>query len=652
MKLHVNGNFGDVIISGGGALGLDDGTDNLQIGAITAGGTLGGSSTGTISITEDTSDVELVAAGFDVAIGGTLGAVTFTGPGTGTTDVDLLLTGNIGTTATGATGDVTASGFQNITTAATGLIAGSAIGNVSLSTNPGDTNTASLILIDGFIDSDGDLGNIVLNAGPSSSAVDINNGIIADGGTPAAGSGTVGTVDITGATISLDSTTANVLLAGTVGDINATGNTTINDNLTVATFGNLTFDGNLVFDTDNGIRSSTALGDLTVTGTTAFDTDTTGSENIIVADTGTLTFSGDVDFGTTSTKTSIIADDDTSSPDVIGGLSFGGLVIGQGGTIDIQASSIGDISFSASLNQAERLVTNLGIQAVNNGDGVEADAEAVSRDGSNLSDYTIGNISVTSTNTIGIADTFLFAGDTYIQSLGSIGDISLTAGGSPAVQTGLFAAITDELNIKNASGNPFVTEDSMVDFDGNGAFSSVTHTTADTALVAADEDDAIFTGGTVSIGNITINTGASVATDLDSILFGGTGLTILSGVDALPGIAAFDGDTDAYAAAAATSAAPTAVALTGTIGDVLVINSSQQLTTTAHTGGGVDFTDHTGATASGIFAYGLTGDVFGTVQGVDQSAALTVAGNEGLILGDETTTALKPGDNEILVFRV
>ena len=63
--------------------------------------------------------------------------------------------------------------------------------------------------------------------------------------------------------------------------------------------------------------------------------------------------------------------------------------------------------------------------------------------GANLSDYSIGNISVESTNTIGIPGASLFAGDNVFHALGAIGDISLLGGGSPNAQTPLFSTDMD-----------------------------------------------------------------------------------------------------------------------------------------------------------------------------------------------------------------
>jgi len=274
----------------------------------------------------------------------------------------------------------------------------------------------------------------------------------------------------------------------------------------------------------------------------------------------------------------------------------------------------------------------------------------VALDGSNLSDYTIGDITIETTNTIGISDTFLFAGENYIQALGGIGDISLSAGGSPAVQSGLFDTGTGtvgELNVQVGSGIANATGGTAgVDFDGDGTIGSVT--VGDTNVItAAIENNANYSGGSVSIGDISIDvsavTGGTTA-NLDTVLLGNN-LLILSGVETdSDGSSPFSGSLGGTNAATGPRAID--ADLTGSIGDILIINSSQQLTAIQVT---ANVTVDNGA-SGGIFAAGGT---IGLVNGgVGQGTHLTTSGN-GIILGDDIvtgTTSTLSRDEIIVMF--
>ena len=107
--------------------------------------------------------------------------------------------------------------------------------------------------------------------------------------------------------------------------------------------------------------------------------------------------------------------------------------MGGSGT-EIMASSLGNLSFSAELGYGQAVVTDLTVAC-----SPLVRDEVVETDGSNLGDYTIGDISVGNTNDIGIPGASLFAGDNAFYALGAIGDISLIGGGSPAAQTPLFS---------------------------------------------------------------------------------------------------------------------------------------------------------------------------------------------------------------------
>ena len=625
--LHINnnGNFGDISILGGGDLGSLDNTDYLSVGDIDLDGNLGGSVTGRINIFDDASDVELLGIAIN---SGTLGELSVTGPGIA--DTDLLISGSIGGDDA-ALSDISFTGFQTIDQDAD--IDGSSIANVSYTTlDPTSLNT-TLIDLDAFIDSDGAVGNIMLDAGLTNSIIDIDSSIDANGGNDE-----IESITFIGNTISFSNAGGNVIHADEVGLLEITGNSLINDDINAANFGDIIFNGSVTFGDGTGIKSSISLNSLEITGDTVFNT-TSVIPNILLADSGSLTFNS-VDFDTNGGGTAILADDGTDSPDEIGSIIIDGLVDGEAGEVDIQASAIGNITISGPLIQGERLVSDLQILAANNGDGAAGNAESVAINGSNLSDYTIGNITIESTNPIGVNNTFLFDGTSFIQALGGIGNVSLTAGGSPAVQSGLFSG-GSTLNIMVGSGNAGNTDDAGVDFDGDGTIGTTTH---DNSISAAFENDANYTGGQVSIGNIDVIASGVSGTNLNTIL-DGRNLLILSGVESPADILAFDGDADlANANDPAARPQPIDGNLKGSIGNVRVTNNSQQLTPTAGT---TTFTvDGTGGTVGGIFA----NNGFGTIQGLNQGAALDASG-DGIIIGDDTVTGNtgRPADDEVIV---
>ena len=595
--LHINNNgkFGDIIILGGGNFGSLDNTDFISVGDIDADGNLGSGSTGSIMIFDDASDVELLGIAIN---SGTLGDLTITGPGN--VNADLLISGSIGGDDA-VVSDISITGFQTIDQDAD--IDGSSVGNVSYTTIDPTSNNNTLIDLDAFIDANGTIGNVFLDAGLSDSNIDIDSSIDANGGND-----DVGSITIIGETISFSNGGGNVIHADEIGLIEITGKTSINDDFNAANFADIIINGSVSFGDGNGIKSSINLDFLEISGDTTFNT-TGGMPNILLANSGTLTF-GSADFDTKGGGTAILADDGTDSPDEIGGIIINGLVDGEAGVIDIQASAIGNVTIRGPLIQGERLVEDLQILVANNGDGSAGNAETVTINGSNLSDYTIGNI-------------------------------SLTAGGSPASQSGLFAG-GSELNIMVGSGNAGNTDDAGVDFDGDGTIGTITH---DNSITTGNENNAGYSGGKVSIGNVDVIASGVSGTNLDTVL-DGRNLLILSGVESPSGSTAFDEDVDAANANdPATSTQPIDASLKGTIGNVRVSNNSQQLTPTAGTTT-FTMTDATGGTVGGIFA----NNGFGTIQGLNQGTDLDASG-DGIILGDDTVTANagNPADDEVIV---
>ena len=631
IRIKGNGSFGDIIIKGEGSLGETDNTDYLSIGDIRINGAMENDSTGSITIMENTADLEILSIEIE---SGTLGNLTIMGPGT--VNTDLLLSGVIGGMDS-MLGDITITGFQTIDQDAAFI--SSTIGDVSYNTNTPNSTDNTLIDIDNFIESSGDIGKILLNAGSSDSLININAMVSA---------ADVDTIDIVGETINLGRINAN-----NVGDITITGTANLNDDITANSFGIVTIDGNanilaeisgsefgavtimgdLTFSNGGALISTNILESLEVNGDSTFD-----EVGIQVADSGVMTFRGDVTFGPIGP--SIVADDGTSELDVIDGIVIEGKVTGAF-NFDIIASAIGDISITGNLAEGEVLVDYLGIAALNNG-GLGINAETVAIDGSNLSDYTIGNVTITHTNTLGVTNTTLFDGLSSFQTLGGIGNITLSGGGSAAVQAGLFADTDAELNIVVGNGKLGLTSDAGIDFDGDGAVGTVSN---DTNISAADESSANFTNGAVSIGDVTINTAFKAADNIDTI-DGATQLLILSAVESPPGDRAFDGDVD--------SASPNDPAssvqaidddLDGTIGDILLYNLSQLLTIVTT---GAPVTLEGIVNSGGIFANGL----IGSVQGIDHSTDLDQTG-EGLLIGnDNTETASDLGEDEVIVMLV
>ena len=617
IEINRNGSFGDIIISGGGNLGSSDGTDFLSLGTITTGGLLGNDDvTGTITIEEDTNDLELLGIGISA---GNLNTITI--KGSDAPESDLLITGALGGFET-AIDAIMIYGFQTIKQDAN--IIGSTVGNVSYSTSEPTVALNTLIDLDKFIISRGDVGNLVLNAGESNSAVDIDfNFIDADGG-----NNSIGTIDIIGETITLGQINADE-----IGNITITGTTEINDEITANVIGPVLIDGDILFTDGGAFVSKQKLDSFEVNGDTTFE-----NPGFKVADTGFLTFAGDVVFDIVGP--SIIADDGTSDRDVIDGVIFGGSITG-GFNFDITASAIGDVTIVGQLNEGETYVNQLGIAAVNNS-GSGTSAETVALDGSNLSDYTIGNVMINTTNFIGSANNSLFDGDSYFQALGAIGNITITAGGSSSLQTALFNDSAAEINFIVGNGNLGNTADAGIDFDGDGMIGG---TTNDSNIAVIDEEDANFTSGAVSIGNVTINA-ARLAINNNDTVAAVTQLLVLSGVESPSGVTAFDGNFD--------SGAPNDPAfsvqvidddLAGTIGDVFIANSNQQLSF-ATTVAPVTL-DGVGATG-GIFS----SDTIGLVQSVDHGADLDQDG-EGILVGNNNTqAAANLGADEVIVMIV
>ena len=293
-----------------------------------------------------------------------------------------------------------------------------------------------------------------------------------------------------------------------LGAITFTGSTSINADITSAWMGPVMIDGNVTFADGMGLVSG--------------DRDDAGDK--AAASTGRLTsfeVTGNTTFNSASGANIELATG--------GDFTFGGMVTGTASGTEIVASSLGDFSFSAALGTDQALVENLTVRATpGDGDRVAKDGSKAT-DGTNLSDYSIGNISVESTNTIGIPGASLFTGDNVFHALGAIGDISLLGGGSPNAQTTLFSTDIEDKEdsllfiVGDKTGDP--TSAPTIDFDGDGEIDTY-----------ADLKES-----TVSIGNVSINVGTD-SSNYNSFYGAGdpdataearfTGMNILSGVHA------------------------------------------------------------------------------------------------------------------------
>ena len=498
------GALGDINVSGdfsGNAVGI------LGIGNITVGGNLTseggavfytssddapkGDSVGGIGTLTVMGDVDQDAGDMliNIANNGSFGAITLMGGGT---DVGLISIS--GSLLGGSNGDISITGSYHVDVH--GINVGdNSLGNITITGIAGtgvdgDKNKVSTLTLGNVVaGSKASIGNVSISGSDELSLNDITTR-------------TAGMLDF-GANKSITADGA-ITASHQLGSITFTGATSINADITSAWMGDVMIDGNATFAdgmglvsgdrADAGDKAAASTGRLTsfeVTGNTTFDS--TSGANIELATGGDFT--------------------------------FGGMVSGTADSAEIVASSLGDFSFSAAISSGQVVVENLTVRATpGDGDKVAKDGSKAT-DGTNLSDYSIGNISVESTNTIGIPRASLFAGDNVFHALGAIGDISLIGGGSPNAQTPLFSTDTDSLLliVGDTTGDP--TNAPTIDFDGDG--------TIDTY---ADLKESI-----VSIGNVSINVGTD-SSNYNSFVGAGdpdataaarfTGMNILSGVHA------------------------------------------------------------------------------------------------------------------------
>ena len=593
IDINNNGNFDDVHLMGGGSnVGIIRTGNNGGLG----GGILGGTNavTGTVTIT-GASGGNVNAHGISLD-SGILGNLNVNGSGGAGTTFTLNDTANTGINV-GSLSNTTIDGFDTIAITDPVVIADSA-NDFIFETNTGATNP--IITVTGGIAIANTSGNFSFSSG--------NNSV--DG-----------------------------MISGTdLGDFTFNGDTDFTADLTGVNIGTVTIDGDANFNTGFGIKSTGMLEALDITGSTTFGAGT----ELLLHESGTLSFGDNVTFGG---GTSIFADDSTSALDTIGGLIFNGRVTGVDNVVDIQASRIGDITIAGALTAAgTSLVTDLNVLAIPNAGTVIAPEETVVINGSNLGNYSIGNVTVETTNTIGITNSSLFDNTTVgninsFVALGTIGNINLIAGGSEVVQTGLFSANTDGVVFKTGDTSPGAPNVApTIDFDGDG----VNDTYND------------ISGGTASIGNITVNAGSiNPNTDFDTVEFingdGSTtdanpfvGLNILSGVTGFggPDNAVDDDGTNSNLSEAGELLVRSDNELRGTIGTITILSKTVQLGTEFNANISTGFTlSNDDENWSGIVAATSMGNINGQNAPATSLEAYLIGAETGGGANDSTISA-------------
>ena len=271
---------------------------------------------------------------------------------------------------------------------------------------------------------------------------------------------------------------------------------------------------------------------------------------------------------------SIVASDRTDALDIIiDGLVFNGPVRGNSGVpgddgtpwygIDVVASQIGDVTFSVEMNidnipeggwNDTNIVRDFGILATpsfeysdganpDNQDVLDGLIEQVALDGSNLSDYTIGNITVETSLGVPWTGTSLFDGQNFFIALGGIGDINIDGGVAGGQQTSLFEDDGD--GVWFVAGDVAGLRNTDADLPGGslGVNTNEDCNLSDATSPAADTDNPDWDDAVVSIGNVTINARQTDGTtDVSGVDFisGDDGYTYFAGFGILSGVVADD----------------------------------------------------------------------------------------------------------------
>lgn len=399
---------------------------------------------------------------------------------------------------------------------------------------------------------------------------------------------------------------------------------------------------------------------------------------------GSTVFNGNTDLAYDGSDAIFwVADDHTAAHDTIGNITFNGTVSGVDGGLDIVASKIGNITIQAALDTTDSvLVTNLNVFAGNHTawdyygyyeNAAYQTGETLARDGSNLTDYTIGAITVQDTGTDHFAGTSLFAGGgaaSSFDAVGGVGAVSLLgrsaslgssvlqsslfadAAGSLRITAGVFGSADNALNAVYAGGFDFDgigdtihgvagigTVVDTTDYNDNSDFTELVPLAgAPWTLAQARELDSDFLSGSeaaVHIGNITI-TAASVTpaglVNIDTV-HNATGLHVMAAVDGNDETAStLDSD------------------LAGAFGTIF-IKSDYGNVLSMQDGDGQVYT--AGDLNADPTAFNSPGYFIGTSFGKIQATNLSLASGDQLIIGnDSTATDTEADPDEFVVIVV
>jgi hypothetical protein len=374
--------------------------------------------------------------------------------------------------------------------------------------------------------------------------------------------------------------------------------------------------------------------------------------------------------------TIFLALDATSDLDTIGNIAIAGSVVGNAASnfagtprAEIEASSIGNILAAANVNASSPLsslfvdfdvrASNIRGNAATDVDAVTAGNQAgthaitnetIAQNGSNLSNFKIGNISIAGIPTNGLDATYLFSGSNSFVATGQIGNIDIVGGKFGTVQTKMFNpaspgtawfTVGDSDSLAGAAN-------SGTDFNGDGIISNVlnpgvTETTSD------------FTGTTakVTIGNINVivdntATAAPPLQDFDAV--GGATGTATDGFVVLAGVQLNGAGTLANSAVPGTRGSRIEADLDGYIASVLIQNGdiADIATKNAETGGTAGF-----GSVIGVAGDGTAADDIGDIVNIISSPVVPLEDGETVIIGDTDAVDDTTWDvNEVLVYVV
>lgn len=607
----------------------------------TNSGTTGDEAVANIGTLTVKGDVNVGAGAnlINIAANGVFGDVTISGGGSLGDTTTAINTGNIviGTSlgaASAKTGNISITDTVDIS-----------VGTITAAGTLGTLGNVTVVNSSAAAGTDIQLGTINLGTGVSLGNVNLSGArTIATGAISAKNigdivinAGATNTVTIGGAINAADNVATGT---SSIGAISLTGVTAINADINASTIGAVTLTGVTTFGNNQGFNALKSFASLTASTDVNFNA--TGGPNIQVGGTtGAFTFNGTTTF-TNSTNPSIKADNDASTLDKIGSLVFNGRVVGAAG-VEIQGSAIGDITVKASLNQGQALVTAFDVLATNNTSGVNGTSEeTIARAGTDLANYAIGNVTVQSTNTIGVASTSLFSGTNSFVALGKIGDIALIGGGSSALQASLLANNTGAgVAFAVGDGDGLGNTTAQFDFNGDGDFGDTGENTAD-----------INANTTVSIGKVTINA-AGPGDDLvngGGAASGSDGLVILAGVRATNANLLADG--------AASNLTEIDAQLRGTIGEISIGNLSQllaidRIATALDVDGKTQYNDGTNQDDQHLAGVIAAANGYVTTSPITKVQGVTVnfdADNEALLLAP--VAAGTADGNSVIIVRI